>query len=185
MTPEQVLLTRPVRAVVIPDGIEETLEPGMPVLITQMLGGSFTIQTAEGRKYRIEGRDADAIGKPVPEEARAHEHTEPMVAADAEKLGWDLMKKVHDPEIPVNIVDLGLVYTLKMHTRGDGKLLAECRMTLTAPGCGMGDVLVRDVERQLASIPGVGAVDAKVVFDPVWNPYTMMSTAAKLKLGLL
>lgn len=188
MKPEQVLLTRPVRATVIPDGTEATLEPGMPVVITQALGGSYTIQTAEGRKYRIEGRDADALGKKAEAEAaRAQEDhgDEALEPEAAEELAWKLLRKVHDPEIPVNLVDLGLVYTLRMHKRGDGKLLAECRMTLTAPGCGMGDVMLRDVERQLASIPGVAAVDAKIVFDPVWNPYTMMSDAAKLKLGLL
>lgn len=185
MSPEQVLLTRPVRAVVIPDGVETTLEPGMPVLITQALGGSYTVQSAEGAKYRIEGRDADALGKEVPAGAEEEHSSEPLEPEAAEELAWKLLKKVHDPEIPVNLVDLGLVYTLKMHRRGDGKLLAECRMTLTAPGCGMGDVMLRDVERQLASVPGVAAVDAKIVFDPVWNPYTMMSDAAKLKLGLL
>jgi metal-sulfur cluster biosynthetic enzyme len=97
----------------------------------------------------------------------------------------ELLREVHDPEIPINIVDLGLVYDLEVHKRGDGQLVAVVRMTLTAPGCGMGDFLIQDVEQKLKTLPGVAAVDAKIVFDPVWNPYTMMSDAAKLQLGLL
>lgn len=181
---ESVLLSRRVMATVIPDGVPTTLDAGMPVVIHQTLGGSFTVALDDGRKFRIEGADADALGKPIPESAH-RVSGDPLPPDEAEKEGWKLLKQVHDPEIPVNIVELGLVYELKMHTRGDGKLLAAVRMTLTAPGCGMGDVLVRDVERQLKLIPGVAAVDAKVVFDPVWNPHKHMSTAAKLKLGLL
>ena len=183
---EHALLHRKVEATVIPDGTPQTLDPGQPVQIHQVLGGSFTVQTEDGRKYRIEGKDADALGREVPEEARdLGLGTEPLAPEAAEKEAWKLLKHVHDPEIPVNVVDLGLIYELKMHKRGDGKLFAEVKMTLTAPGCGMGDVLIRDVERQLKRIPGVATVDAKVVFDPVWNPHRDMSTAAKLKLGLL
>ena len=183
---EQVILSRRVDATVIPDGDPVKLDPGQPVAIHQTLGGSFTVATEEGRKYRIEGRDADALGKEVPQEARDLDlGTEPLEPEAAEKEAWKLLKHVHDPEIPVDVVDLGLIYGLQVHKRGDGKLFAEVRMTLTAPGCGMGDVLIRDVERQLKRIPGVETVDAKVVFDPVWNPHKHMSTAAKLKLGLL
>ena len=183
---ETTVLLRRVPATVIPDGTPTKLDPGQPVAITQTLGGSFTVQTEDGRKYRIEGRDADAIGKEVPEAARlAPADMEPLPTAEAEDLAWKNLRTVHDPEIPINIVDLGLVYTRKMHTRGDGTLLAEVRMSLTAPGCGMGDVLLRDVEHQLKRIPGVAAVDAKIVFDPVWNPHVHMSRAAKLQLGLL
>lgn len=185
--PRAVLLNRPVRAVRIPEGDEVTLDPGQPATLTQALGGSFTIQLEDHRKFRIEGRDADAIGEEVPELARRQmdaEGAEPLEPGAAETMAWDRLKAVHDPEIPIDIVDLGLVYTLKMHKRGDGKLLAEVSMSLTAPGCGMGDVLLRDVKDQLRTVPGVAAVDARITFDPVWNP-NMMSDAAKLQLGLL
>lgn len=181
---EPVVLSRPVRAAQIPEGNEVTLDPGQVVTITQALGGSFTVQGADHRKYRIEGRDADALGKDVPELATESDE-EPLGPEQAKERAMELMKEVHDPEIPVNIVDLGLVYDLEVHERGDGKLLAVVRMTLTAPGCGMGDFLLQDVEQKLSTIPGMGAVDAKIVFEPVWNPYTMMSDAAKLQLGLL
>lgn len=183
--PEATLLTRAVSAIQIPEGDQVTLDPGQVVTITQALGGSFTVQTDENRKYRIEGRDADALGKPLPEDATLPDDAEPLGPEEAVERAWDGLRKVHDPEIPVNIVDLGLVYDLEVHKRGDDLLVAIVRMTLTAPGCGMGDFLIQDVERQLKTIPGIAAVDAKIVFDPVWNPYTMMSDAAKLQLGML
>ncbi|MCA1819917.1 MAG: iron-sulfur cluster assembly protein, partial [Halobacteriales archaeon] len=101
------------------------------------------------------------------------------------KLAREQLKGVYDPEIPVDIVDLGLVHSLKVTEQPFGGFAAEVRMGLTAPGCGMGDVLVKDVEAALKAIPGIASVDAKVVLFPVWNPYTMMSDAAKLKLGML
>lgn len=182
---EQVILGRKVKATIIPDGTDTELDPGQPVVIHQTLGGSFTIATEDNRKFRIEGADADALGKEVPDDAKPLDVEGPLTPEQAENQAWKLLKHVHDPEIPVNIVDLGLVYEIQIHTRGDGKYFAAVKMTLTAPGCGMGDVLIRDVEQQLKRIPGVETVDAKVVFDPVWNPQRDMSTAAKLKLGLL
>jgi probable FeS assembly SUF system protein SufT len=181
---ETALLNRKVKAVQIPEGVEVDLDAGQVVTITQALGFSYTIQNIENRKFRIEMRDADALGKPIPDHIKAAEG-EPIGAEEAEERAWGLLKQVHDPEIPVNIVDLGLVYTVKMHKRGDGLLFCEVRMTLTAPGCGMGDFLIRDVETVLKTIPGVDTVDAKVVFDPVWNPHRDMADAAKLQLGLL
>ncbi len=181
-------LTRDVTAVVIPDGTDVVLDAGLECIVTQALGNSYTIQLASGAKFRVAGHEGDAIGMPVMDDGHAQpapEDAEPLPPEEAEKVGWDALKTVHDPEIPINVVELGLVYTLKMHKRGDGRLLAEVRMTLTAPGCGMGDVLLRDVERALKTIPGVATVDAKIVFDPVWNPYTMMSEAARLQLGML
>lgn len=183
--PEAAHLKRPVRAVQIPEGNEVTLDPQV-VVITQALGGSFTIQVEDQRKFRIEGRDADALGKEVPEGAlpAPEEDADPVSVEEAKEMAWTRLKTVHDPEIPINIVDLGLVYELDIHERGDGKLVAFVKMTLTAPGCGMGDFLIQDVERSLKTIPGMAAVDAKVVFDPVWNPQRDMSEAAKLQLGL-
>lgn len=184
---EEVLLSRPVTAVQIPEGEEVMLQP-QPLLLTQSLGGSFTVQARDHRKYRIEGRDAGALGKEVPDgalPAPADDDATPVTPEEAKERAWELLKSVHDPEIPINIVELGLVYDLDVHTRGDGKLLAFVKMTLTAPGCGMGDFLIQDVERALKTIPGMAAVDAKVVFDPVWNPHIHMSEGAKLQLGLL
>ncbi len=181
---KQVLLSRDVAATLIPEGELITLPAGMDVVIHQTLGGNYTVQAGDGRKYRIDGHDADALGEEPTVHAEEEADEQPLEPAAAEKKAWELLKKVHDPEIPVNVVDLGLVYTVKMHKRGDGLLLAEVRMSLTAPGCGMGDVLLRDVERELRRIPGVDTVDAQITFNPVWNP-AMMSMAAKLKLGLL
>lgn len=183
--PEQVLLKRQVRAIQIPEGDEVELAGDQPVLITQSLGGNYTVQTIDNRKFRIAGKDADALGKEVPEEMAEQEDQEPLEPEEAEKRAWEVLKKVHDPEIPVNLVDLGLIYELDMHKRGDGKLFAEVKMTLTAPGCGMGDFLIQDVEEALKTLPGVETVDAQIVFEPVWNPYTMMSDAAKLQLGMM
>lgn len=183
---EPVRLQRDVEASLIPEGQKAKLPKGEVVTITQALGTSFTVQAGDMRRYRIEGRDADALGKDVPAGAvEAEAEAGELTLEQAKERAWESLKSVHDPEIPVNVVDLGLVYDLEMHERGDGKLLAVVRMTLTAPGCGMGDFLLQDVETQLKRIPGVETVDAKIVFDPVWNPYTMMSEAAKLKLGLL
>lgn len=181
---EQTLLQRDTPATLIPEGDRVVLPEGLDVIITQTLGGSFTVQAGDGRKYRIEGKEGDALGKAAVVEETEAADDQPLEPEEAEKRGWEVMKKVHDPEIPINVVELGLVYTLKMHKRGDGKLLAEVRMSLTAPGCGMGDILLDDVRRELLTIPGVAAVDAQITFDPVWNP-SMMGTAAKLKLGLL
>jgi len=180
--PQEITLSRDVDAVMIPEGKEVVLPDGTFAWLTQALGGTYTVQLATGRKYRIDGKDGDAIGQPVIEH-REGEEQEALPLEEAERRGWELLRQVHDPEIPVDVVNLGLVYTLKMHKRGDGKLLAEVRMSLTAPGCGMGDVLLDDVRRVLQTIPGVDTVDAKIVFDPVWNP-GMMSDAAKLKLGM-
>jgi probable FeS assembly SUF system protein SufT len=183
--PESAYLKRQVRAVQIPDGIETTLEPQV-VVITQALGGAFTIQLEDQRKFRIEGRDAEVLGKEVPEGAlpAPKEGAAPVTPEEATELAWARLKTVHDPEIPLNIVDLGLVYELDVHARGDGQLVAFVTMTLTAPGCGMGDFIIQDVERAIKTIPGVATVEAKVVFDPVWNPHRDMSDAAKLQMGL-
>ncbi|MGB0651657.1 MAG: putative Fe-S cluster assembly protein SufT [Thermoplasmatota archaeon] len=182
-------LARDVAATIIPDGTPVTLPAGTTVRITQALGGSYTIQLERGGKYRIEGRDADAIGQ-EPTEAPAEPTADAVDPATLDEgqlrdAAWKAMRGVHDPEIPVNIVELGLVYELHLHRRGDGFYFAEVKMTLTAPGCGMGDVLVRDVQNALTAIPGIETATAEIVFDPVWNPHNMMSEAAKLQLGLL
>lgn len=181
---EYVPVARDVEAVQIPDGSVTVLPKGTPVKLTQALGFSYTVQTERGAKLRIAGRDGDAIGKPVVGTLPAGQEV-PRDADSMEKVAREQLSGVFDPEIPVDIVNLGLVHSLKVAARPEGGFHAEVRMGLTTPGCGMGDVLVRDVETALRAIPGIESVDAKVVLFPVWNPNTMMSEAAKLKLGLL
>jgi probable FeS assembly SUF system protein SufT len=168
--------------ITIPDGKEETLPIGTSVQVTQTLGTSYTVKTERGVKFRVKGEDGDAIAQPKLGAGRIvpTARTVPALATAANQQ----LRKVFDPEIPVDIVNLGLVHEVTIEPRGDA-FHAKVRMGLTSPGCGMGDVLVRDVEAALKAIDGIASVDAQVVLFPVWNPYTMMSDAAKLKLGML
>jgi len=174
-------LTRDCEAAWIPSGTPVTLKKGEKVMITQSLGGSYTM-LINGNMVRIDGKDADAIGKPVvaAPKAEAADHQGPV---DRQKI-WDRMKSCYDPEIPVNIVDLGLVYDCDIKPVESGGNRVEIKMTLTAPGCGMGDTIRRDVESKIKDVPGVTEVDVQLVWDPQWNQ-SMMSEAAKLQLGLM
>lgn len=178
-----VTLPRTLRVITIPDGTDGVLTEGTVVQVTQTLGNSYTVKTERGAKYRVRGEDGDAVGQPKLGSGKVvpTAQTVPAIATAANQA----LRKVYDPEIPVDIVNLGLVHELAIEPQPDGTFHAKVRMGLTSPGCGMGDVLVRDVQQALGSIEGVSAVDAKVVLFPVWNPYTMMSEAAKLKLGML
>lgn len=175
---EEIQLTRDVQAVQIPDGTRTLLASGSAVLITQELGGSFTVMTDRGAMYRIDERDGDALGKEVPEAPQE------SAAGSLEERVWSQMRKCFDPEIPVNIVDLGLVYDCTVEERGDAGARVGIKMTLTAPGCGMGPVLADDVKRRLDELPGVSETAVEVVFDPPWNP-NMMTEAARLQLGFM
>ncbi|MBS0439745.1 MAG: putative Fe-S cluster assembly protein SufT [Proteobacteria bacterium] len=177
---EPVVFERDCAAVMVPQGQEVTLPAGQNGYITQALGGSFTV-FVDGNLFRIAGADADAIGKEPPLAIVVDEHTSD---ADVEKLVWEQLRTCFDPEIPVNIVDLGLVYECTLSHREDGTRKVEVRMTLTAPGCGMGDILVEDVRTKLEAIPTVTETDVELVFDPPWN-HTMMSDVAKLETGML
>ena len=180
VTREARTLSRDVEVAAIPYGDRLTLTMGTTVFITQALGGSYTVMTDHGYLVRIEGRDADAIGeKPVL----------PMTAEDTkgrstQDLAWDQLKTCFDPEIPVNIVDLGLVYKCEAQPLEGGGERVHVEFTLTAPGCGMGDFLRQDVEQKLLAIPGVKGVDVQVVLDPPWDQ-GMMSDVARLQLGLM
>lgn len=178
-----VTLPRTLKVITIPDGLDGVLEQGTTVQVTQTLGTSYTVKTERGAKYRVKGEDGDAIGQPKLGSGKVvpTARTVPAIATAANQA----LRKVYDPEIPVDIVNLGLVHELLIEPQEDGTFHAKVRMGLTSPGCGMGDVLVRDVEAALTNIEGVSGVDAKVVLFPVWNPNTMMSEAAKLKLGML
>jgi len=171
------MLTREVGAIQIPDGTPIVLEEGMPVLITQQLGGSFTVMTDRGAMYRVDERNADALGKEASTEAAVEEK------GTLEDRVWSQLKQCYDPEIPVNIVDLGLVYNCAL---GDGPedVVVDIKMTLTAPGCGMGPVLAEDVKRRVEGLDGVAEARVDVVFDPPWNQ-NMMSEAARLQLGFM
>lgn len=165
--------------VMIPSGDELVMPEGTIGYITQSLGGSFTV-FVDGSLFRVAGSDADAIGK---EPVQPPELPENATEDDIEKLVWDQMKTCYDPEIPVNIVDLGLIYSCELAISVNGERDVSVCMTLTAPGCGMGDILVEDVRSKIALIPTVGDVDVELVFDPPWN-YQMMSEVARLETGM-
>jgi probable FeS assembly SUF system protein SufT len=179
-TREARALSRDVEVAAIPYGDKITLTAGTTVYITQSLGGSYTALTDHGYLVRIEGSDADAIG----EEPKKPLTTEEVGGRSTEELAWDQLKTVFDPEIPVNIVDLGLVYKCEVESLEDGKKKVKVEFTLTAPGCGMGDFLREDVRGKLLAIPCVGSADVEVVLDPPWD-HSMMSDGARLQLGLM
>lgn len=179
-TNEPFSLARDVTAVIIPAGEALTLREGTSGFITQALGGSFTIYV-EGNLFRIAGADADALGKePVPPPAIPENATD----ADIEEVIWEQLKTCYDPEIPINIVDLGLIYRCDIGTNPDGTRSISVDMTLTAPGCGMGEILVQDAQEKIAVIPTVSDVRVELVFDPPWNQ-GMMSDEARLQTGLM
>ncbi|MEX0880876.1 MAG: putative Fe-S cluster assembly protein SufT [Thermoanaerobaculia bacterium] len=176
---KEATVTRDVPAREIPSGTPITLKAGDPVIITQSLGGSFTVMTPVGFLARVDGKDADAIGEQpvaVDEAAQAGKTTE--------ELAWDQLRTCFDPEIPVNIVDLGLVYSCNLAPLPEGGNRIDVKFTLTAPGCGMGDVLREDIKGKLLSVPEIKDADVEVVFDPPWS-LQMMSDAAKLQLGMM
>lgn len=177
---EPVALQRDVDVVLVPDGVQVTLNEDSLVYITQSMGGCFTVYF-EGNLFRVGGLDADALGK---EPIQPPELPDGASDEEFETMVWDQMKTVYDPEIPINIVDLGLIYDTRMSIMPDGKRYVYVEMTLTAPGCGMGDILVQDVREKVGIIPTVSKVDVELVLDPPWNQ-TMMSEAAQLEAGLL
>jgi probable FeS assembly SUF system protein SufT len=179
VTREARTLSRDVEVAAIPYGDTLTLTAGTNVYITQALGGSYTAMTDHGYLVRIEGKDADAIG----ETPMAPVSAEDAAGRSTKELAWEQLRSCYDPEIPVNIVDLGLVYKCETEpVEGGEKVKVE--FTLTAPGCGMGDFLRQDVEQKLLALPGVKEADVQVVLDPAWDQ-SMMSDAARLQLGLM
>ena len=179
-TNEPVNLIRDVSAIIIPVGEVVTLREGTEGFITQALGGSFTVYV-EGNLFRISGTDADALGKdPVPPPAIPENATD----EDIESVIWEQLKTCYDPEIPVDIVNLGLVYRCDVTPLGNGQRSVSVDMTLTAHGCGMGDVLVQDAREKIAVIPTVADVTVELVFDPPWN-VGMMTDEARLQTGLM
>jgi len=177
---ESFVLTRDVNIITIPDGTPDTLKKGETVILHQSLGNNYTVITGYGHMVRIAGVDADVLGKETHE---LHTLVLETNAAAVEKNCWEVMKTVYDPEIPVNIVDLGLVYHCEVTPIGDDKNNVSVQMTLTAPGCGMGPVIQSDVEKCIRTLSGVARVNVEVVLDPPWSR-EMMSEVAQLQLGL-
>ena len=181
---EAITLTRDVEGTMVPAGTKVTLQKGGQAFIMQSLGGSYTV-VVNGNMFRLEAKDADALGLAVAAKPVATGASTPKTPEELEQEAWGQMKTCYDPEIPINIVDLGLVYDCHLVPLGaPDRYKAEVKMTLTAPGCGMGDAISQDVQNKLLSIEGIDEANVEVVFDPQWNQ-GMMSEAAKLQLGLM
>ena len=175
-------LTRDVNAAIVPVGTKVVLMQGEQTHITQSLGGAYTV-VVNGNMFRIEGRDADALGLEAQTQTPPAT-TGPVTLEAVEKQVWESLKSCYDPEIPVNIVDLGLIYDCHLTPLGKETYKAEVKMTLTAPGCGMGSVLAQDVQNKLISLEPIDEADVELVWDPPWHQ-GMMTEAAKLQLGLM
>jgi len=182
-TNEPIILSRDCEAIQIPSGKKVMLPAGSQVTVTQSLGGTYTVVTGQGDMVRIANKDADAIGKEA-EASQAEKLTVVEGPADLEKLVWDQLKTCFDPEIPVNIVDLGLVYHCQVTPLPEGGNKVDVKFTLTAQGCGMGGVLKADMQSKILNLSDVKDVDVEVVFDPPWEP-SMMSDAAKIQLNMM
>ena len=176
---EPFVVNREVRAGIVPAGEEVRLKPGQAGYITQALGGSFTVYL-EGNLFRIAGEDADAIGQ---EAVKPPELPPNAKEEDVKRLAWEQMRSCYDPEIPINIVDLGLVYECDVTPNVVGTRTVDVKITLSAPGCGMGEILVDDVRDKIERIPTVREARVSLTFDPPWNQ-SMMSEAARLQTGM-
>ncbi|AHF93117.1 putative metal-sulfur cluster biosynthetic enzyme [Opitutaceae bacterium TAV1] len=184
-------LTREIIATQIPSGDRQTLSAGTRVYLHQTLGGSFTVQTDFGL-YRIDGKDGDALGEEILDD-KVHAETLADGAPDPDAI-WDQLKKVYDPEIPVNIVDLGLVYSMDVEKiepvanapapAADPGYKVVVAMTLTAPGCGMGPAIAEDAKSKILLVPGVSAADVNITWEPPWSQ-EMITEEGKMKLGLI
>ncbi len=178
---QEITLTRDVAAIQIPSGDVLNLNAGMTVVITQSLGGTYTVATPGGLA-RIDQKDADALGLEVKAE------TAPSGGGNGgvveEQAVWDRLKTVYDPEIPVNIVDLGLVYDCQLIQNPEGATKVEVKMTLTAPGCGMGPTIAADAQSKIMTIDGVDEALVELVWDPPWNQ-NMISEEGRMKLGMI
>lgn len=175
---EHIELTRDCDAVQIPAGNTVRLEKGVEAFITQSLGGTYTLQVpSQGGLFRVQGKDADALGLTAEELPASN-----LKSDDLEAMVWDQLKTCFDPEIPVNIVDLGLVYGLELSPLPEGQKV-DVKMTLTAQGCGMGATIAIDAKHKIMSIPGVAEANVDLVWDPPWNPQ-MIAPSARERLGI-
>ena len=183
---EPITLSRDCPAIQIPSGDPITLPGGTRVRVTQAQGGTYTVMTTQGYLARIAEKDADALGEelaPAPAAPVTEPETStPLEGPELKQRVWEQLKTIYDPEIPVNVVELGLVYLCQITPLPEGGSKVKVQMTLTAPGCGMGDVLRRDADQKIRSIPGAKDVDVEIVLDPPWDQ-SRMSEAARLQLG--
>ena len=177
---EEVVLERDVDVTAIPYGDRISLQKGHPVIITQALGGSYTLVTMQGYMVRLDGPDADAIGK----EPQAPPTAEEIASKSLGDLVWDQLRTCYDPEIPVNIVELGLVHSADVTDLPDDGKKVAVRFTLTAPGCGMGPAIAHDAQSKILSIDGIDEADVQLVWDPPWNQ-NMIREAGRMKLGMV
>lgn len=179
---DEIKLTREVSAIQIPSGDSLSLPAGTAVFITQRLGGTYTVATSQGLA-RISSQDADALGVDLEEEKKKREEAVRLKDAPLEEQVWAQLKGVYDPEIPVDIVNLGLVYDCGLEEI-DGKTVVAVKMTLTAPGCGMGPVIAADAQAKIMTIEGVDDARVELVWDPAWNQ-EMISEEGRMKLGMV
>ena len=181
---EPVTITRDVEAAVVPVGTKVTLQQGEQAYVAQALGGSYTV-VVNGNMFRIEGKDADALGLEVAEAKKTSIAGQPIAAEELDKKMWEALRSCYDPEIPVNIADLGLIYDCKLSPLNEERssYRVDIQMTLTAPGCGMGPMLAQDVQNKALCIEGIDEANVELVWEPQWNQ-GMMSEAARLQLGL-
>ena len=181
MQTDEIELSREVQAIQIPSGDKITLPAGTKVMVTQALGGTYTVATEVGLA-RIPEKEADALGIEKPESSQSET---PIAAGDIEGAVWEQLKKVYDPEIPVNIVDLGLIYDCSVQKDEEADTTTiDVKMTLTAPGCGMGPTIAADARNKMLSIEGVDDATVDLVWDPPWNQ-EMISEEGKMKLGMI
>lgn len=179
-TAKTVILRRDVEAIMVPAGTKVTLRAGQQAHVTQSLGGSHTVLVNDNM-FRVDGQDADSLGFPI--EDRPVAQPAPVTREELLQQVWDTLKTCYDPEIPINIVDLGLVYSCQVEPIDATTFRVNVRMTLTAPGCGMGPVIQQDAHDKIKALKLVQTVSIELVWDPPWNQ-SMMSEAARLQLGL-
>ena len=176
--------SRDLEAIQIPSGNKTTIPAGTPGVVTQTLGGSYTIATYQGLA-RVADADLDALGLGKPQSSNGEQLATTGASGPVdEKAVWDQLRQCYDPEIPVNIVDLGLVYDCKLIENPAGGAKVEVKMTLTAPGCGMGPAIANDAQSKILSIEGIDEADVQLVWDPPWNQ-SMISEAGRMKLGMI
>ena len=176
-------LSRECEAIQIPSGQKTTIPAGTQGVITQSLGGSYTVATYQGLA-RVSEKDLDALGLEKPVEQPGQKAVRTTNGQVSEEDVWNQLRQCYDPEIPVNIVDLGLVYDCRLIKNESGGTRVEVKMTLTAPGCGMGPAIAHDAQSKILGIDGIDEADVQLVWDPPWNQY-MISEAGRMKLGMV
>jgi probable FeS assembly SUF system protein SufT len=178
-----IILKRECTAVLVPSGEKITLAAGSGVWLTQSLGGGYTVMTERGYMAHLDGQEGDALGMAAVSALRPEEVTTNASIEEIEKLVWGQLRSCFDPEIPVNIVDLGLIYHFGVTRLAQGGYRTEVHFTLTAQGCGMGEILKEDILKKLLAVPGIRDAEVALVWDPPWNQ-RMISDTAKLQLGI-